>query len=207
MPKKEVPLQSLSDFLPDRSDHRVIDMLHQYSVHLTVTRQRQTILGDYRPAHNGKPHRISVNGSLNKYSFLITLLHELAHLLTFVQFQNRVLPHGAEWKKVFGKLLHEFLEENIFPNDIEKAIEKSMHNPGASSCSDLNLMRTLRKYDKGKSGLITVEELEIGTVFSIKDGRTFIKGEKNRTRYKCQLAGSAQYFLFHGLYEVTIAET
>jgi len=207
MPKKEVPLQTISDFLPEHSDALVIEMLHTHKVHLTVTRKRQSILGDYRPAHSGKPHRISVNGNLNKYSFLITLLHELAHLLTFVQFQNKVSPHGAEWKKIFGILLHQFSKEKIFPEDIQKAIEKSMHNPGASSCSDIELMRTLRKYDEKKTGLMTVEQLENGKVFSIQDGRSFIKGEKNRTRFKCQLVGTKQFYLFHGLYEVQVSET
>ena len=44
-------------------------------------------------------HRISVNGNLNKYSFLITLIHELAHLLTFTQYKNRVDPHGRNGRE------------------------------------------------------------------------------------------------------------
>lgn len=204
MPKKEVPLQTISDFLPEHSDSLVMDMLHRYGVHLTVTKKRQSILGDYRPAHQGKPHRISVNGNLNKFSFLITLLHELAHLLTFVQHQNKVLPHGAEWKSMFSALLQEYVNKGIFPDDIQEALKKSMHSPGASSCSDMNLMRTLRNYDNVKNGSCLVEQLNPGDVFAIQDGRTFIRGEKNRTRYKCQLVGTKQFFLFHGLYEVSL---
>ena len=81
MPKKESPLHSLSSFLPDGAYEGVAQYLQEYKVHLTVTRERKNILGNYRNKIFDKNHRISVNGNLNKYSFLITLLHELAHLL------------------------------------------------------------------------------------------------------------------------------
>ncbi|HAD34265.1 MAG TPA: hypothetical protein DCF44_07170 [Chitinophagaceae bacterium] len=45
---------------------------------------------------------MSVNGNLNSYHFLITLLHEIAHMLVWEQFRNRVKPHGLEWKHVFA---------------------------------------------------------------------------------------------------------
>ncbi|MEI2749608.1 MAG: hypothetical protein V9E88_12700 [Ferruginibacter sp.] len=69
MPKQEVPLLQLQDFLPEGSFEDVYHYLQQYKVHLTVTRQRQSILGDYRHAHDGKSHRISVNGNLNPIQF------------------------------------------------------------------------------------------------------------------------------------------
>ena len=54
--------------------------------------------------------------------FLITLLHELAHLLTFEKWANKVSAHGKEWKAVFGQLLAQFIEHDIFPDDIKKSI-------------------------------------------------------------------------------------
>ena len=90
MPKQEVPLLQLRSYLPEGSFEDVNHYLVHYKVHLTVTRQRQTVLGDYRHAHDGKTHRISINGNLNKYSFLITLLHELAHLFTYERYGHRV---------------------------------------------------------------------------------------------------------------------
>ena len=83
MPKKESPLQQLNVYLPEGSFEDVVTYLHEYKVHLTVTRERKSVLGDYRNSHSNRNHRISVNGNLNKYSFLITLLHELGHLLGF----------------------------------------------------------------------------------------------------------------------------
>ncbi len=205
MPKEKVPLQELASFLPNNTFEEVLAYLQQYKVQLTVTRQRQSVLGDYRHAFKDKGHRISVNGNLNKYSFLITLLHELAHLLTFDQYGNRVMPHGAEWKKAFGQLLAQFLHKKIFPANIEQALMRSLHNPAASTCGDTHLLRVLRQYDKKKEGIVLVEELAIGTCFVIKGGRSFIKEEKIRTRFKCREISTGKYYLFNGLYEVKIS--
>jgi len=94
----EHPMQALAQYLPEGSFEPVVEYLNYYKVYLTVTQKRKSVLGDYRHAYAGNNHRITVNGNLNKYEFLITLLHELAHLLTFEQFGNRVEAHGKEWK-------------------------------------------------------------------------------------------------------------
>src|ERR671921_814126 len=98
MPKNEAPLSSLEDFIPEGSAPFVFEYLKKYKVHLTITRGRKSVLGDYRHAIGNKNHRISVNGNLNRYAFLITLIHELAHLVTFMKFGNEVSSHGREWK-------------------------------------------------------------------------------------------------------------
>ncbi|HEY1872726.1 MAG TPA: SprT-like domain-containing protein, partial [Chitinophagaceae bacterium] len=120
MPKKEAPIDHLQKFLPAGTYDAVLQYLQFYRVHLTVARERKSILGDYRHRTHFSNHRISVNGNLNNFSFLITLLHELAHLLTFEQFGNKVLSHGREWKAVYRKLLEQFVQNKIFPADIEK---------------------------------------------------------------------------------------
>src|SRR6187455_1143572 len=115
MPKQEVHISQLQDYLPPGTYDAVLGYLRQYKVHLTVARERKSILGDYRHRTYHDNHRISVNGNLNKYSFLITLLHELAHLLTFEQLSNNVMAHGREWKMTYAKLLDQFLQHHIFP--------------------------------------------------------------------------------------------
>src|SRR5215218_2032616 len=156
MAKKEAHISELQDYLPPDTYDAVLSYLHLYHVHLTVARERKSILGDYRHRTHGQNHRISVNGNLNKFSFLITLLHELAHLLTFEKFGNRVAAHGREWKHVFGQLLATFIEKNIFPSDIKASLLDSLHDPAASSCSDEDLLRTLRKYNEKETGLVFV---------------------------------------------------
>ena len=202
MPKQESPLQTLEEFLPPGSFNMVEQYLVHYKVHLTITRSRTTILGDYRHAVHGKNHRISVNGNLNPYGFLITLLHELAHLLTFQFHGNRVAAHGREWKKAFGEILKTFIQADIFPYIIRESLVKSLHNPAASSCADDDLMRVLRQFDDKRDGIHLVEELNKGELFAIKGGRIFKKGDVLRKRITCTELRTGKTYLFSPVYEV-----
>lgn len=202
MAKQEAPLLQLQDYLPPGSFEGVLHYLQHYKVHLTITRQRQSILGDYRHAHADKTHRISVNGNLNKYAFLITLLHELAHLFTYEQFGHRVMAHGKEWKNEFSKILAQFLLKKVFPPDIEKALMQTLQSPAASSCGDEKLLRVLHHYDIKKDGVQLVEQLPAGSLFKIKGNRIFKKGEQVRKRFKCVEVTTGKMYLFSPVYEV-----
>ena len=204
MPKQEAPLLQLQSYLPQGSFDEVLYYLQHYKVHLTITKSRQSILGDYRHAHADKTHRISVNGNLNKYAFLITLLHELAHLFTYEQFGHRVMAHGKEWKNEFSKILAKFLLKKIFPADIEKALLQTLQNPAASSCGDEKLLRVLHNYDEKKQGIHLIEQLAEGSLFKIKDSRIFKKGEQVRKRYKCIEIKTGKMYLFSPVYEVEV---
>ncbi len=202
MPKKEVPVNHLQEYLPPGTGDAVLSYLHQHKVHLTIAKERKSILGDYRHRTHHTNHRISVNGNLNHFSFLITLLHELAHLLTFEEFGNRVQAHGKEWKMICGKLLHQFVQTKVFPADIEEELLQSLKNPAASSCAEDGLLRILRKYDAGKNDHVLVEEILPNQLFRTKDGRVFIKGEKLRKRFKCKEVQTGRMYLFSPVYEV-----
>ncbi|HOA37082.1 MAG TPA: SprT-like domain-containing protein [Flavihumibacter sp.] len=205
MPRKEYPMQQLAHFLPPGAFEKVLTHIQQYRVHLTITRERRSILGDYRHAHPGAQHRISVNGNLNPYAFLITLVHELAHLLTFDRYRHRVSAHGKEWKQVYRDLLRGFLGVGIFPADVEAALLKSIDNLPASSCADEPLMRVLRQYDPADEKSLLVEELPEGSLFVIAGGRIFQKGKKLRKRFQCKELATGKLYLFSGLYEVELA--
>jgi predicted SprT family Zn-dependent metalloprotease len=207
MAKKEVPLNFLAQYLPEGTSSIVLNYLEQYKVHLTITRQRQSVLGDYRHRTHRENHRISVNGNLNPYAFLVTLLHELAHLLTFEKYGNRVLAHGAEWKSFFAQLLQSIVNNKLLPTDLELALNKTLRNPAASSCAEDGLVRALRKYDPFREGHCLLEELPAGALFSIRDGRVFKKEAKLRKRYKCREQVSGTYYLFSPVYEVLIVNS
>jgi SprT protein len=203
MAKAEVPIQSLDNYLPTGAYPYVAEYLHQFGIHLTISRERSTILGDYRPAFQHNAHRISVNGNLNPYAFLITLLHEMAHLLVFEHFGPKVLPHGVEWQQRYGQLLAIFIEKKLFPNEIEKALLRTISKPSATSCGEEELMRVLQKYDPINNGRVRVEELMQGQQFKIPDGRIFIKGEKLRKRHKATEISGGTVYLFSGIYMVS----
>lgn len=204
MAKKEAHISQLQDFLPPNTYDGVLAYLQQYHVHLTVARERKSILGDYRHRIHDKNHRISVNGNLNKFAFLITLLHELAHLLTFEKFGNRVTAHGKEWKHIFGQLLATFIQKDVFPSDIKSTLLQSLHDPAASSCSDEALLRTLKKYDEHETELVFVETIADGRLFKTHDGKIFRKGEKIRKRYRCEEIKTKKIYLFSPVYEVEL---
>ncbi|RXK80578.1 SprT-like domain-containing protein [Filimonas effusa] len=208
MAATEHPMHALADFLPEGSFDQVLHYIHRYKVHLTVTRARKTVLGDYRHATHGKNHRISINGNLNKYEFLITLLHELAHLLTFEQFSNRVDPHGKEWKHIYGTLLADFVRLKLFPPDIEAALRTSIMNPAATANGEIDLLLVLRRYNPNqKNGFQPLESLPTGTIFQTENGRIFQKGEKRRKRYMCLEIKTGHLYTFSPISEVKALES
>jgi SprT protein len=190
----------LGKYIPEPSVPLITEWIYHFNFKLKIKKSRQSRYGDYMPPVKGKNHQITINNDLNPYAFLLTLVHEIAHLLCFERHGNRVKPHGQEWKDCFKELMRPFMRLDIFPDDVRTAIINYMQDPAASSCSDLPLMRVLKKHDKNKD-LHLLETLALHTEF-IYGERVFIKGPKNRTRYRCQEKGTKQVFLFSGLAEV-----
>jgi hypothetical protein len=195
------PLQALIPFLPENTFDDVVYFLETYSIHLSIKKDRKGILGDYRPSYDGKPHRISVNAGLNKYHFIITLIHEIAHLITFLNHKNKVKPHGNEWKQTFSHLLKRFTDKKIFPLPIEKSLLKYIKNPKASTCTDEQLYLTLMHYNEGGKTKV-VADLQIGDTFKDRQGIAYTLIEKRRTRYACRRIISGELYLFPSIYEI-----
>lgn len=204
--KKEKYEQQLKAYLPTGFESMVADLLLSHPVRFAITNPRSTKLGDYRAPQQGETfHRISVNGNLNRYNFLITTLHEFAHLRVYVQFGFRVKPHGEEWKSEFRKLLWPAIQTGLLPRDIEIALMTSLTNMKASSCTDTQLSRVLRQYDKREGGEIILEEIPKNATFVLQ-GKTFVKGELRRTRFLCTEVPSKRQFLIHSLATVQLLE-
>ncbi len=196
----------LSQYLPVGAAPVIARWIDYFQCEFKISKNRATKLGDYRHPYNGTGHKISVNNNLNAYAFLVTTVHEFAHLLTWNDHRNKVKPHGDEWKRNFKRMMVPFIEKNIFPDDVHKAIINYLDNPTAASCTDLKLSRTLKKYDTA-IGLLRLEELPVNTLFTIKDGRRFKKGERLRKRYRCLCLDNGNVYLFNPLAEVTLAAT
>ena len=145
----------LRKYIPEAAIDTIAEWIYKYNFKLKVKKSRSSKEGDYMSPHDGKNHVITINYDLNKYAFLVTLIHEIAHLTTWEKYKGRVNPHGSEWKSEYSRLLNYFLtkekvvseEKKIFPKEIFIALQKHMQSPSAASGSDLNLSRVLKKYD------------------------------------------------------------
>ena len=197
----EEMLEPLRPHLPADTLHLVADLFAPYDVAIKISRPRSTKLGDYRPPYREKGHRISVNRDLNQYSFLITLIHELAHLIIWEEHKNKVKPHGEEWKGRFRESLLPFVSRKVFPPSLEEALANYLANPKATSCSDSNLMKALREFD-APSELVMLEDLPESSIFVLHGKRIFVKGKKLRKRYRCMEVHSRKQYLIHQLAEV-----
>ncbi|MFA9205892.1 MAG: SprT-like domain-containing protein [Burkholderiaceae bacterium] len=205
MAKVEHPLHALNTYLPAGAFDPVIQLINHYKVYLTVTRERKSVLGDYRHAVLGTNHKKTVNGNLNQYEFLITLLHELAHLLCFEQYRNRVEAHGKEWKTIYGQLLAQFIQLQIFPDDIRGSLQKTLLNPAATANGETALLLVLRKYNPvKKEGVLILAHLADGAVFKEIKGRTFRKIKLRRKRIECIELATGNVYLFSALTEVQV---
>ncbi|MES2448714.1 MAG: SprT-like domain-containing protein [Bacteroidota bacterium] len=197
-------IEVLAQYLPEQAAPIIAKWIDYFQCEFKISKNRATKLGDYRHPFQGNGHKISVNNDLNSYAFLVTTVHEFAHLLTWNDHKNKVKPHGAEWKNNFKRMMKPFFELNIFPEDIHHTITNYLNNPAASSCTDLTLARALKKYD---ADLATnrIEEIPINAVFTLKDGRKFKKGERIRKRYRCLCLDNGNIYLFNPLAEVLLA--
>lgn len=194
----------LEKYLPAGAAPTISRWIDYYQCQFKVSRNRNTKHGDYRPPFNGEGHRISVNYNLNPYAFLITTVHEFAHLLTWNEHKRKAKPHGTEWKTNFKRMMRPFFEHKVFPEDVHQAINKYLENPSASSCTDLGLFRVLKRYDVKPDGIITVEALSVNKLFAMKNGRVFRKETLIRKRYRCTDVKTGAAYLFNPLAEVLL---
>ncbi len=195
-------LDALEKYLPDGTLPMVSTLIRDSSVVIRIKNERKSKYGDYRPLYNGWKHQITINNNLNPYAFLVTLLHEIAHLQTQERYGNRVKPHGGEWQYTYAAILKKYLQLGAFPPPLARVLQEHVMDPSASSCTDMNLFKALKKYDKESHVHTHVEDIKEGERFVWGENKVFVKGEKLRTRYKCNELKSGRVYFFHALAEV-----
>jgi hypothetical protein len=199
----------LSKYLPPSAIECCTSCIIQKNIHLKITKGRSSKYGDYRPLEKGRGHQITVNHDLNPYAFLITFIHEVAHLEAYVKFKHSHEPHGKEWKSEFRSLLSDFIIQGIFPDDIKNSLLNYIKNPTASSCTDHNLLRVLKSYDSRADHILHLEDLPENSVFSLhqsRGGLLFKKGHKIRRRFHCIEIHSNRIYFVSPLAEVVLKE-
>lgn len=194
--------ETLSKYIPEHAVKPVFELIVVNEVHLKIVNERVTRHGDYRKGLSGK-HEITVNSSLNKYKFLITLIHEIAHLVAFEKFGRNIKPHGYEWKFTFQQLMIPYIRPEIFPNQLLPLLARHFKNPPASSDVDATLSLALKQFDK-QNDKNYIFELEYGSNFRIHNGKIFQKGALRTKRYECVEVSSGRMYLFNPNAEVEL---
>lgn len=193
----------LGKYLPEKSVDPCLQLIKVNGVHLKIVNERVTRHGDYRRLPDGK-HLITVNATLNKYRFLITLVHEIAHLVAFEKYGRRIKPHGLEWKRTFQFLMLPFLRPEIFPSKLLPLLAMHFKNPKASSSTDARLSIALQQFDKQENDKTYVFQLPFGSIFRLYNGKLFKKGNKRIKRFECIEVKTGRVYLFQPNAEVEL---
>lgn len=193
---------TLARYIPEHAVNPVFELIVANQVHLKIVNERQTRHGDYRRALNGK-HEITVNASLNRYKFLITLIHEIAHLVAFEKFGRNIKPHGEEWKITFQRLMVPFIRPEIFPQHLLPLLARHFRNPSASSDTDTTLSLALKQFDQ-QSDKNYVFEIPYGSIFRISNGKIFKKIAVRTKRFECLEISTGKTYLFNPNAEVEL---
>ena len=190
----------LARYLPEFAVKPVFDLIVANNVHLKIVNDRVTRHGDYR-SYMGR-HEITVNASLNRYRFLMTLIHEIAHLVAFEKYGRAIKPHGQEWKYVFQQLMVPFIRPEVFPSELLPLLARHFRNPTASSDTDATLSIALKRYDLGHEEKTFVFQLPYGALFRTNGGRVFQRGAQRTKRFECVEVSSGKLYLFNPNAEV-----
>lgn len=194
-PKAEKFRLVIGKYVPENSIDYVVRLWLQTPFHFKITQTRQSKHGDYQFNPKDRSHSITLNGSLNPYMFLITYIHEVAHLRNYIKHGRRVTPHGQYWKDHFRVLIRPVLNEYNFPPDILIRLRAHMEDPKASSDTDAMLTRVLKRYDKRSNGkTLYLESIRPGEKF-ILSGKVYKKLASRRTRALCREMGSGRDYL------------
>ncbi len=197
-------LRVFERFVPPSAASYCLQLYNYYGFEFKIKKARLTKLGDYRFDPIYKQHRISVNNDLNPFAFLVTYLHEVAHLVTHEEFGRTVKPHGGEWKHNFKRVCDPVLNPEVFPELVLMSLGKYLQNPKASSCSDPILFQVLRQFNH-PNGEVLLKQLQPGDHF-IFQKNTYKYEEKRRTRMVCTRIPSGKKYLISQLAEVRKVE-
>lgn len=190
-------VKNLEKYLPENTLPFLKNWFGEHYIHIKITRGRNSKLGDYRRMPD-KSHQITVNSTLQPQLFFFVLTHELAHLLAFEKFGNRIAPHGIEWKHTFRDMLLESIE--IYEEDLKPIITKFSLSPKANFMASPDLVRYFH-IENLEENHYFIEQLEVGNKFIYRQ-QTYIIQKKLKKNYICKNLSNGKNYIFKPLAKV-----
>jgi len=192
-------ITALQPFLP--ADPECLAYLKKWfgahHIHLKVTRERATKLGDYRKLGKNV-HRITINGTLPPQLFFFVLTHELAHLIAFDRYGLRIMPHGKEWKQIFREMLLESL--SLYEEELQPIIKRFAAAPKASFTASPDLVRYF-DVQQAADETLYVGDLLVTDRFLYRNEAYQIE-EKRKKNYLCVHAKTGRKYIFKAIARV-----
>ena len=196
----------LAKYVPPEALVEVCRLLNEGKIFLKIVPHRKSIQGSYYIPTARRRHFITINNDLNPYTFLITLLHEIAHAHAWEK--HKVKGHQTEWKICFKQLLNHFIQLDAFPAEIQMALEQHVEKIKYSDIVDINLTKLLRKYDNNPtpdSKTKALHEIPKNAVF-LHNKAIFRKGELLRKYILCKNLINNKMYRCHPLMMVQVVE-
>lgn len=187
-------IQLLQKYLPENTLPYLKEWFGGFAIHIKITKGRASKLGDYRKLPD-KSHQITINSTLEPELFFFVLTHELAHLIAFERFGNRILPHGNEWKHTFRKMLLESID--VYSPNLKPLILNFSKSPKANFMASPDLVRYFRTEDL-KDEENYIEDLKKGERFLYRK-ITFEMEQKLKKNYLCKNIATGKKYLFKPL--------
>lgn len=194
----------LTDHVPEASHAYCFQLWKLFQFEFKLRKSRVTKVGDFT-CYPGKVALITVNHDIDPYLFLITYIHEVAHLEVHLKHGNRIVSHGHEWKNTFKKLMEPIMNEEVFPSLLLNGLKKHLKNPKASTFSDSHFTKLLRTFDSRQQNVVLLSQLPEGSVFGFQ-GKWFKKGKLRRTRVECRELKSRHNYLVPADVPITMAQ-
>tara|TARA_B100001939_G_scaffold335819_1_gene338202 strand:+ start:57 stop:641 length:585 start_codon:yes stop_codon:yes gene_type:complete len=193
-------IKELETYIPINLVLYVRSLVENERIDFRVVNQRSTKHGDFR--FSNERCIITINKTSNKYRFLLTLIHELAHYFVFKK-NKLAKPHGLLWKNKFQSLLNPILNEDFFPINLITELIDHMKNPKSSFCYDVNLSKKLDLFDN-TNDTVYLDQLNDGDFFYYRNLGRFKKINKKRKRYLCLRIDNSKNYLFLGSAKISI---
>jgi len=158
-----------------------------------LRKSRLSKVGDFT-CRSGQSPQITVNRDLHPFLFLMTYVHEVAHLHVHQAHGFKAEAHGEDWKTTFQTLMAPLLLAEIFPDPLLTGLKKHMASPKASSFSDAELTHLFRSVNERERNAVLLSQIPEGSIFHLH-GRWFKKGKLRRTRVLCREVKTKRQYL------------